>query len=320
MKIEGDYPERGRLKTGLFSLDQSLRWVRPNGKISVGVPLRNIVILYGKRHCGKSSLAYYLAGRHRVDGTVSLCDIEGLDIDYLHYAFPQSGFDGVIRIIPEGTRKEPRMHHDMLNDMVDDLDTPEVSAAIFDSVSAYVPSTEHSGDVGEAFVGKRAKDMAQIARRATQRLRSAEEDKNLYIINHPYQRIGGHGHTIAGGDVMGNLAGTMIYMWRKDSQLIASRPDDHFMAEGKIEKNRYGGKGGSFKVVYLAGHGVHRGLTSIYDAMDLDIITKKKGGYMSLGDVSLGRFSSLIDAASAGEEDVFNPVYEALDKYEKEMT
>ena len=91
IKITGEFQTIPRVSTGIYSLDVALGNPRTR---ELGMPLRTYYELYGNPEQGKSTLAYYLAGNFAKDKTIALCDIEGLDMEYVVGALELSGFDG----------------------------------------------------------------------------------------------------------------------------------------------------------------------------------------------------------------------------------
>ena len=311
IKIEGDAPEVVRIKTGLWSFDRAVGNPRTG---EVGLPARSLVELFGHVHCGKSTLAYYLSGCGNPKGTVVLADVEGVDREFLISAAGQSGFGGTIRIVPEMEKKKPRPQEEMLMELADSLWEESVTSGIFDSVSSFAPRAEKEGEIGERFVGNRAFAIAQFSRRATQALRESEIPKNVYVINHQYQIIGGMGYVTAGGKVLEALKGVSIRIWRSASPGDKINHElDHFVAMGKINKLRFGGKGREFRVCLLAGQGVHRGLTAMFDCVEAGRAERTKQGYIKIGDKSVGRIGELIAAAEGDKDKTFEPFIEALE-------
>ena len=308
--FEGDYPYLERKLTGLWSFDRALG--NPETK-EWGLPLRSIIQLYGHKHIGKSTLSYYLAGCVDPKGVITLVDIEGFDRKYIIQAASSSGFAGTIRQVADrGDKGKPRFHAQMIQDLALSIDEDEVSATVFDSVSAYQSQSEKEGKIGEANMGKRAKEVAQFSRLTAGALRYADKPKVALVVNHAYQIVGGRGHTTAGGEVLSNLSAAMIYMWRMQDGKLSDDRDD-FIAKGVVEKLRFGGKGRKFRVAYIAGRGVHKGLTAMFDCIALELA--ERGTTVKLNGESQGRIGTLIKAAQEGDNKAFVPFEKALAAY-----
>ena len=306
-----------RLRTGLFSLDMAVANMRT---AEFGYPLRTVTELYGKQHCGKSTLAYYLAGLLRPEeGIIRIADLEGsVDPDYLPLAIA-NGFTGKVEIIEDVDEKgKPKYHSEVLDTLLERMLDENTTVGIMDSVSSYIPIAEESGTIGEANMGRRAKEIAQFARKGINRLTRAEDGRLIFVINHPYQILGSHGHTTAGGQVLKFVAGTSIMMRRVESNIIKSRQEDHFISQGEIKKNRFGGGvGRKFKAFFLEGRGLHPGLTALVDCVDLGLA--HRGSYVKIGEDTVGRLSVLIDNALDGKDEVFDPFFEQLEGYEESL-
>lgn len=313
IKIEGDYPEVQRVPTGLFSLDVAL-----SSQNVLGMPVRTIYEIYGRPGVGKSSLAYYLAGKLNPTSKIELCDLEGLDRDYVVSSLGQAGFDGTLHFI-SGTgpkKKKPRPHEEMMQETVANLRNDDVSCAILDSIGAIVPIAEDSGDIGDANMGRRAKAVSQYVRGLTMVMQYMEAPKVAFIVNHVNAVIGGRGHSTPGGDALKHLAKVRIMLYSSDIIEDSDNTPIAFIAEGKIEKLRFGAKGKKFKFVLIPGIGLSPDLTAMIDCIDLGLAERKTT--VKIGDTSIGFISKLVDDASKGRHDKFLPFYDALDKYKRE--
>ena len=321
--VSGSYPTLERRMTGLFSFDYA---VADLAKGELGLPLRVIVELSGHQGVGKSSLAYYLAGKVAGNGAISVCDIELLDRDYIPSAVGVSGFKGEIRLVDSiDDKKRPVPHETMLMGMATELFKEEVGAAVMDSVSAIQPIAEAAGDFGEAFMGKRAKLVAQVTRALSGALRNKGRASSAFVINHAYQVIGGHGHTTAGGIVLPALAGVRVHMWTKEVFMSGEKDDPEnrplgFLVGGQVEKLRFGGKGRSFQFYIVPGFGVHPGVTAMFDAIANGFAERTKVGQIKMNDKTFGRIKSeLLTYAAEGKSRKFTPFIEVLNDYATEI-
>lgn len=314
LKIMGSYPKLTRFESGLYSLDSALR--STSGEL--GLPLRSIYEIYGWPGVGKSSLSYYLAGRTanaiNPGSRIDLCDLEILDPDYVISSLERAEFNGTLNFLGRtDTKGKKRSHEDMIQELASNLGLDEVSCGILDSIGAIVPIAEVEGDIGEANMGKRAKMVAQMTRRAILNLRDLVIPKNLYIVNHVASIIGGRGHTTLGGEAP-KFLGAMRIMIMQD-EVITNSNDEviAFVSRGQVEKLRYGARGRTFKFVVIPGYGVSRELTALIDCVELGLATRK--AVVKLGDTSMGYLSKLVDSAKSGYEKTFAPFFEAIDKY-----
>ncbi len=320
VQIVGSYPYVNRSRTGLFSLDLAL-----SDRGDLGAPLRGIYEVYGYRESGKSTLCYYLAGKLSKQKELSICDMELSDLKYLQKAVAMSGFEGTVRVMDLVDDKgKPRTHEQMMAQMVDNLETSSGSC-ILDSVGAIQPIPEAAGDFGEAFVGKRAKLVAQVARALSGALRLKEEEAVALVINHTHQIIGGHGHNTAGGETLKYLATVRMMIWT--AEVIKGSDDERvlgYRAAGQVEKLRFGGRGGTlreFGYYIVPGIGVHPGATAMYDCLDLGLAEQPKGSAnVKMEGKSLGKVKKdFLEYALTGRDRKFEPFYEALNNYEQTL-
>lgn len=271
--IQASQRSAPRIRTGLYSLDwaarQDARVDRAKNLVEpdYGIPTRGVYEIYGDSTTGKSTLAYYLsgvvAGLGEEDKDIHLGDVEGgLDLGYLPFAFGASGWDGLVtvadRIEIKNKREVARPHEDIAMEVANSFANPMIGAAIFDSVSMFTPIAEMGGNIGDAIMGRRAKAMAQMLRRAVANIEVNEHPAVLFVVNHKYENLGTPGHTTAGGKALQNVP--IVRMWVKRLFKGDFGDDsDHFRAEIQMMKLRKGGKGKKARVAFIAGYGVHPG-------------------------------------------------------------
>lgn len=306
------YQSLNRVRTGLYSLD----WALGNRDGTLGIPQRQIMEIYGKTHVGKSTLAYYLAGAMAKSGHIDLCDLEGLDPDYVLRAISQSGFKGMVHAIPNVEKGEPRKHSLMVGELATDLEKdPDLRALIIDSIGAFASNQElEATALGEAHMGKRAFTINQFMRKATLWLITREVPANLFIVNHTHSLLtGGQGHTTAGGELIKQLSSIRVMIWQ-DKVIKTSNGDIlGYEVAGVAEKHRYGGKGKKFGFILIPDMGISVGLSALLDCEKLGLCTR--GSVVKIKDKSLGRMSKLIEQAMTGNLKAFDPFMEELEKY-----
>ena len=317
VEIESNEGEITRVASRLWSLDMALASRNEQNKIEPGFPLRAAYMIYGYEHVGKSTLSYYLAARVRAQGEVDVVDLEGLDKRYVKGVFNIGGFDGKVKIIPMIDKEtgKLRMDAEMLEELADRMLEHEViSAGVFDSISSFASTQEREGEMGEAFMGRRAFDLGQFYRRVLRPLRASEKPKALFVVNHKYQKMGGMGHTTAGGQTPRNLSAIILHI-QLDS--FDELPDGRniTISRGEVKKLRFGGPGGLFRFAIVPNVGIHIGLTAMYDCIEEKLADR--GTTLKLKGKSLGRISKLFDAAMEGKDSVFEPFEEALLKHTK---
>lgn len=309
--IEGAYPDVSRISTGLYSLDVAL-----SSQNSLGMPVRTIYEIFGRPGAGKSSLAYYLAGKLNPKSRIELCDLEGLDRDYVVSSLEQGGFEGTLHFIQAtDSKKKPRSHESMMQETVSNLKDDACSCAILDSIGAIVPIAENTGDLGDANMGRRAKAVAQYVRGLTMVMQYMEAPKVAFVVNHVNAVIGGRGHTTPGGDALHHLAKVRIMLWASDVIEDSKKNPLAFIVQGNVEKLRFGAKGRKFKFVILPNIGVSPDLSAMIDCIDLELAERK--ATVNVGGTSVGYISKLVEDASKGRHDKFIAFYEALEEYQR---
>lgn len=314
VEIITNSPSLSRLGTGIPSLDIAVGNPHTTPP-EWGMPQRAIVEIAGRQHSGKSTLALGLAARMYKKGKILVADIEAVqDPNYVVNLLEEAGFDGTIEYISVVENKKPRQHAEVLQELGERLSEEDVVAGIFDSVSSYQPIREEAGDIGDANMGRRAQEIGQFTRIAVKNLMNSEEAKNVFVINHTYQVMGQMYRDTAGGDMLKNTSSARIQIKREAQSHVGTyKGRDDFWATGKVVKNRYGGKGRDFSLFFLAGHGVHLGMTAVFECLNQKIATKKHGR-VYLDDENYGFISALIEEAENGNEEFFAPFHAALEK------
>lgn len=310
MKIEGNVAQLSRLPTDLYSLDVALGSPAMG---ALGIPVPGIIEIFGQTHVGKSTLAYHLASQINPTGRVILCDIEGLDIEYVKQAFEHEGFDGTLRVIDAMDSKgKMRPHEDMLDDLTEEFYKPEVSAGIVDSIGAISPISEIESKIEEGFGAKRAVTVARFVRRLNVPLKGMELPRPLFVINHAHTVVGGgHGHQASGGVALGHLKIASLYLYPKSIANIKSGDDVlAYAIEGKVEKLRYGGRGRTFQFVTVPGRGVSRNLSALLDCVALELV--ERGAVVKSKDKSYGYISKLVEQDIAGDDEAFADFHQML--------
>lgn len=312
VEIESDEGEITRSVSGLWSLDLALA----NQK-DIGLPLRAAYMIYGYEHTGKSTLSYFLASKVRAQGEIDVVDLEGLDKIYVKRVIGAGGFDGKVKILPMIDKEtgKLRMDAEMLEELADRmLEIENLSAGVFDSISSFASTQEREGELGEAFMGRRAFDLGQFYRRVMRPLRASEKPKALFVVNHKFQVMGGMGHTTAGGQTPRNLSAVILHIQR-DS--LDELPDGRsvLISRGEVKKLRFGGPGRTFRFAIVPDVGIHLGLTAMYDCIEEKLA--ERGTTLKLKGKSLGRISKLFESAVEGKESTFEPFLEVLAKHTK---
>jgi RecA/RadA recombinase len=318
----GNYPSLSRVKTELFSLDYSL-----SSRGSLGLPLRVLVELFGYTNSGKSTLSYYISGKvaDESQSDLLICDLEMLDKKYVKLALAASGFKGKLRI-PDLTDDKGVIlpHEKVLMTTAKALLKEETGAVIWDSVGATQALAEldvlkdPKAQFGEAFMGKKAKLVSQVALALRTALMSKIKPSTAIAINHVHGIMGGRGHTTTGGERLKYLAGVRIMMWTAET--FYEKEDDPdskplgFLVKGQVEKLRFGGRGREFTFYIVPGFGVHPGASAMFDCVSFGLAERE--ARVKLDGKSMGYLKAdLLKYASEGRTRKFNPFVEKINEY-----
>ncbi len=316
VNVIGNYNSISRARSGLFSFDVAL-----GSRGEFGVPLRTIIELYGYTNTGKSTLAYFLAGKLTGKGDVDICDLENADTAYIKTAMENADLDGDVHIMDSVDDKgKPIPHEEMLGNLAVSFSENTSGACILDSVGGITPIAEMEGDFGEAFMGKRAKLVAQVSRAMASSVRNKERPSVGIVINHVHSVMGGRGHTTAGGETLKYLAAARVMIW--PSETITLSEDDPkpigFYVRGKTEKFRYGGRGKEFGYYIVPDYGVHVGASAMFDCFALGLA--ERSSTVKMEGKSYGYLKKdLLTYAYEGKQRKFDPFVERLQEYEKEQ-
>lgn len=316
MEISGNYPTILRARTGLFSLD-----VATSRAGEIGLPLRSIVEIYGYPNVGKSTLSYYLSGAVAGKREIAICDLEMLDRSYLQSAIGVSGYDGKVTIVDSTDDKgKPVPHEEMLMSMAEMLYSESCAVSVLDSVGMVMPIAESKGDFGEAFMGKRAKLVAQVSRALINNLRNKELPSVAFVINHVHPNIGAHGHSTAGGETLKYAAQVKLMLWTKEVFAEEDGAPIGFYVAGQVEKLRYGGRGRKFGFFIVPSIGVHLGASAMFDCLELGLAERDKSGRVRVDGKPLGYIKAdLLRAAATGNYRRFESFREKLVAYEERL-
>lgn len=297
VKVVGGSPQTKRIITGLATFDSAFENVRGD----IGFPIGTMTEIFGPTGCGKSTLTFGLSGliAKQLDTNIALADFEGFDPSFMVTILENSGFNGTIY------NHQSEEDEKVLGKLVDSL-AEDCSIGIIDSIGAISPIAEREGDLGEANMGRRAKLMAQFSRKTMKELRE-DRNRTVFMINHVHQLIGGvmKGFTTPGGETVKYLTAVRIRVKRKEEF-----PDQSYIMEGVVTKNRFGYRDRKFYIFMLAGTGIHIGLSAMYNCFILE--QAERGKVVKMDGQSYGYLKDLVKAGHEGRNEIFQPFIDKL--------
>jgi RecA/RadA recombinase len=295
----------------------------------LGFPNRSVHELYGKPEKGKSSLALYLAGCVCAPKDRIIYNwLESFDANYLLSASGQSGWDGVLKLVDhwaedaDPDKDPPKDHADMLKEGAQMLWDVGTSAYILDSLaevrSRAMSDPESAYD--EAFMGQRAKLIGMHV----MDLEGIVNDKAgagavAILLNHvhpDFQNKMAFPMYITPGGVKKEFASVSRIHLKSADPKTYPKIEGVNITHGVVEKLRFGMKGREFVIAIIPGVGVSAELTALLDAAALKLI--ERGQTIKVEGKSLGRLGDLVEAAAQRDSERFAPIFQALQRYERE--
>ncbi len=323
-RVEGDTPPIDRVRSGLWSWDRAVGF---QGEL--GTPDRGIIELYGDEHTGKSTLAYYLISQRAGSGAIVVADLEGsIDANYIEQVSTTAGHRGPIRIVDYTESKKgktvPRSHEAMVEEAIDALLEDDVVASLVDSYGAFASIAARGKHLGERTVGQEARTLNEAAKRVQTWLRTNDNGKWYFVINHTSPNIGGHGFSTPGGRKTKYLA--IIRAWIRRKANDWPKGSGNFVAEITFQKLKYGIKGRKCWVYFIPGYGISKEMTAIYECIEMKIAKADTVVKLEVMDgedkkfkwISQGRISTLARKALDPDKyrKTFQPFFDALSRYD----
>ena len=297
VKIIGNYPEIKRITTGLKTFDSAFENLRGE----TGFPIGTMTEIFGPTGCGKSTLTFGLSGilASKIDTNIGVADFEGFDPNFMATILENSGFNGSVHYLQD------KLDEKVLDSLIEHL-SEDCSIGIVDSIGAISPIAEREGDLGEANMGRRAKLMAQFSRKILNEVRE-DRNRSIFMINHVHQLIGStvKGYTTPGGETVKYLTAVRLRVKRKEEF-----PDQSYVIEGAVTKNRFGYRDRKFYIFMLAGTGIHIGLSAMYDCFILE--KAERGKVVKMDGQSYGYLKDLVKAGHEKRNEVFQPFIDKL--------
>lgn len=291
-----DYPLIPRIHTGFHSLDKSLS--KDN---IVGWPLRTMTEIYGPTGIGKTNFTLSIAGiiARNLGGNIGICPIDNLDKDIARDTLHGVNYEGQVHI---SLKKEDEESVDNLMDMMWDEDKYNLSVGILDSLASISPISEQEGSVGDANMGRRAKIASTMSHKVNHALKLRKTPSVFLFTNHVHQNIGFVGSTTSGGVTSKYMSQIRIRLKGVDDF------NDGVVLEGKIEKFNFGPEGRLFHVFMIGGHGLHMGLSAVFDCIYAKKATAEN--VVKMNGKSYGRVNKMVE--NRDDEELFKPFITAL--------
>jgi RecA/RadA recombinase len=294
-RIKGTIHEIERTPSGLWSWDRAVGF-----RSKHGTPDRGIIELYGDEHTGKTTLACYLVGRRSLEKELVFCDLEGsIDPWYLEEITATAGHSGSIRVIDDTEIKKKKTVARSHESMVD-------------------------ADLGKRTVGQEARTLNDTAKRVQTWLRTNDDGKWWFVINHTSPNIGGAGFSTPGGRKTKYLS--IIRAWIRRKANDWPEGTGNFVAEIAFQKLKYGIKGKKAWVYFIPGYGVSREMTAVYECIQMGLAKKEATIKLNVMDpkdkewkwMSQGRVSALAKKALEPKKHAktFEPFFDALETYD----
>lgn len=327
VEVVGSYPPLVRVPSGSYSLDHA---VGNPYTAEWGIPLRSAYEIFGPPESGKTSLSYYLAGVPRPEGIVLMVTLEQADKEYIKGCVESTGFHGTVEISEiEDAKGNWLGHAKMITNTVNRFGRDEnVVAMILDAVAAIVPAARDDDDsvIGTGFMTDRARFMGDLTSRVEAKLMNRRTPALFIALNHVSQSLDpfNKGPVTPGGVGLKFHSAVRLSLVRKE---IFPKPGDTdesrtlkgFVAEGRVEKNRFGGSGRKFRIYIVPGRGVHTGMGAMFDCIHLKLGSRTDTGTIKLDGASMGRVGTFARYAFEGKDEKFTPFHEALFNFHPEL-
>jgi len=250
-----------RILTGFWSLDNATM----NNRGERGWVIPSYVEVYGKEGVGKTNFAVSIAGlvATKLEKDISFLDFEIQDMDTIADILERTGFDGTVRLIREKKDEE------CLEKLLDTVEDEHYGVGLLDSIAAISPISEQEGKIGDANMGRRAMSMAQFSRKSVRMMQRRESPFSLICTNHSHPTIGGRvaGTETSGGVTHKFMAHYRILLSKAYWKNKTIKFDDGWLLKGRIEKSRMGYAFRDFYTFMVAGEGLHKGLSAMFDCL-----------------------------------------------------
>jgi len=312
----GDFLETNWIETGFYSLDRALRTApRKDGSFDFGYPLNSSAEVFAQTGVGKTAFCLSLAAiiASKLESSIVFVDLEGQSKDTTSETLERNGFTGDVHIgvrdkgKKKKTKKGARSTEEVMQFLLDNFRTTS-DVAVYDSLSSSTSNQELEGQLGDANMGKAAKLIGDFVAKYTAIILESEKDKVIFLANGVRPNMGFVGNHTPGGKKKEELAHLRFELKRVRGEFNFDELGG--LIEGKVKKNRYGYTGKTFHVFFVAGKGLHRGLSAMFDCvLQGKAELKRKSIYIE--DQSYGRIRDIIKN-KLDDEELFTPFYELV--------
>ena len=330
LEFVGEHEEFTNVPIGWVSWDYALRYNHQK----LGITDRNYVEIYGQEGVGKTTIMTSLGLELAkiLDREISCLDIESLNPNLVRNANEHTKYTGRWHWIKHDKVSTKYQHDDesvkhekLLGDLGKRLGT-NGDIVLLDSVAAIIPVSEKEGDVGDANIGRRAFPLAQFSREVGSALGS--RGRFALATNHKYEEVATglafKTFNTPGGKVKNYFMRTIVdikvpYLALGGSGKKEMDFGNGRLIEGIVRKNTHGVVGENFWLFAVGGHGVHKGLTAMFDCVKFGLaeftggkgVTTVEIALKSSGE-TLGKVQDVIE--NRNELD-FTPFYSALNEW-----
>jgi RecA/RadA recombinase len=320
--FKGDVPgSTERESTGSYSLDMALRDQDNN----VGWPMQSLVEVYGPKSIGKTSLCLWLAGRiaKARKKSITILDFEIQNRHTVEGILTNAGYSGDVNYIQNVGKERSEETLARFTDAMFDKQGKTMTYAnpdigILDSLGGFRPTAELEGDIGDANMGLKPRELGQLTGRLIRALQLAEKPNTIFMTNHLHPNIGflKFGSSTTGGETRKYLSHVRIDM--KKGLFAKSFVDfgEHWLVKGKIDNNRFGFSQTDFQLYIIGGQGVHVGLSAVWDCIAYGLAFPSTQKFtetttISLDGKSFGKFGAMVEKRNKDKE-FFTPFINKL--------
>lgn len=262
------------IPTGLPQLDRII------GSCA-GIPRGRITVLSGKFSVGKSTLALTIVGEAQKMGITCLWADTEMTFSKEHAQMCGVDTKKLLLVRQETVAEE------ILDTLEEYITKNKNVFVVLDSYSGLSIKDEVEKDAGGADFGAKAKMMARFFRKIKTPLHLG--NSTFLTMSHEYDRMGGPGTVLAGGDGMQKSPSLWIKMAPafKDRYVLKGDERVSEVIVAKIEKTKMGRRFGECRMEFMYGKGFNRVAGILEEAIERGVITKD-GNTFYLGEEKLG--------------------------------